>query len=91
MAMNEPTPDEKLPPGTVSGKWFIPALFIGLLLFTFFMIYGTRALAQGMAPSLRRRGIEAQKEELRKERKAAESRVPASAPLGIGSSESGDK
>ena len=65
--MTESPPPEKLPPGTVSGRWFIPALFIGLVLFTFFMIYGTRALAQGMAPSLRRRGIEAQKAELRKE------------------------
>ncbi len=64
-------------PLTVSGRWFIPTLFVGILLFTAGMIYGTRALASAMAPALRRRGIEAEKADIRRQMEAREAQSRA--------------
>ena len=57
------------PKGTVDGKWFIPALFVGFVLFTLFMSFGTIYLAQAMKPTLQRRQIDAER------RKAIEQRA----------------
>lgn len=54
-------------PLIVKGKWFIPALFVGFVLFTLAMSFGTILLGKSMRPTLERRQIEKQKAEMARE------------------------
>ena len=83
MAGNLNTMNSTPAPHTVRGKWFIPTIYVGFLLFTLAMSFGTIYLGQAMRPMLERRQIEAKKLEMQREAaaRAAQSRpVPEAKP-----------
>lgn len=59
-------------PLIVKGKWFVPTIFIGFVLFTLGMSVLTLSLSKSMKPMLERRQIEAKKAEMEREAKARE-------------------
>lgn len=71
-------------PLVVNGKWFIPALFIGFVVFTVAMCWGTILLGSVMRPAAERRQIAAVHAEVEREREARQRAKAAANPSAQG-------